>query len=153
MHRFTSQRVCNPYCGHAMLSWILCIAFISWSGNNFLRMQIHEKFHYRTGGNSIKSEISTNNLHEFLTLTKPFVGNTTHKLHNSITLTGNWNWLHSPHFCCIKWAVNSGVVQETIVGHVHIHVLQVHMYHYTTYSLHVCARVLQQLPVKYISSS
>lgn len=48
-------------------------------------------------------------------------GNTTHKLHNNMMLTGNWNWLHLPHFCCIKWAINSGVVQQTIVGHVHIH--------------------------------
>ena len=37
-------------------------------------------------------------------LHKTVCGNTTHKLHNNIMLTGNWNWLHFPHFCCIKWA-------------------------------------------------
>lgn len=84
----------------------------------------------------MKSEISTNNLHEFLTLTKrdPLWKYNTqithpHDADRKLKLTT----LSS--FCCIKWAINSGVVQETIVGHVHIHILQVHMYHYTTYSL------------------
>lgn len=148
MHRFTAQRVCNPYCGHAMLSWILRIAFISWwSGNNFLCMQIHEKFHYRTGGTvwSLKSA-QTICMSFWPSQNVTLCGNTTQ---TNYTTTWCWQETETDYTFLISAVLsgqtNSGVVQETIVGHVHIHILQVHMYHYTTYSL--CARALQQLPV------